>query len=177
MKKLIFKLFAVCLFLLAGQGVFAQTNKEMRTLVETMNKEMMEMVVSGRYEALGKYYDPEAISLPNYRQMEKGYKLILNNNNGRKAGGYKVIEGQKTTIELFVTKEMMVDIGAYSITVTFPGIQQPKTDAGKYMNVWRLDLEGNWRIIAETWNADKSPNAPAAVKSQTPAKIESEPKK
>lgn len=177
MKKLIIRVFTLCLILMATQGVFAQSENEMRAKIATMNKEMMDLVIAGRYEAMGKYYDLDAVSLPNYRQMEKGYKLILNNNNGRKAGGYKVVEGQKNTIEMFVSKEMVVDIGSYTLTVTFPGLQQPKVDSGKYMNVWRLDQEGNWRIIAETWNADKSPNAPAPVKSQTPIKTTEEPKK
>ena len=176
MKKLIFSVIEFGLIVIAGQGVFAQSENELRSLIATKNKEMIDLVVAGRYEALGKYYDQDAVSLPNYRQMEKGYKLILNNNNGRKAGGYQVIEGQKTTIEFFATKEMLVDIGAYTLTVTFPGLQQPKIDSGKYMNVWRLDSEGNWRIVAETWNADKSPNAPAPVKSQTPPKTDGGPK-
>lgn len=155
------KFFAICLFSIISIAVTAQSNAEMKTLVATMNQEMIDLAKAGRYEAMGKYYDEEAISLPNYRAMEKGYKLILNNNLGRKNGGYKVLDGKKTTVELFVGEDMMVDIGTYTLTLDFPGLTQPKVDNGKYMNVWRKDKEGNWRIIAETWNADKSPNAPA----------------
>jgi ketosteroid isomerase-like protein len=161
MKRLIFNFISIGLILMMAVGTFAQTNQEMKILVSTLNAEMAELVKAGRYEALGKYYDENAISLPNYRAMEKGYKLILNNSLGRKNGGYKVLEAQKTTVELFVGTDMMVDIGTYTLTMDFPGLTQPKVDNGKYMNVWRKDNEGQWRIIAETWNADKSPNAPA----------------
>ena len=164
MNSLIIKIIAVCTLTMMSFGLFAQSEPEMKTLVATMNREMIELAKAGRFEAMGKYYDPDAISLPNYRLMEKGYDLILKNNLGRKNGGYKIVDGHKTTIKLFVETDIMVDIGTYSLTSDFPGMPQPKVDSGKYMNVWRKDKEGNWRIIAETWNADKSPNAPAGKK-------------
>jgi ketosteroid isomerase-like protein len=160
MKRLIINVFAICLLALISLGAFSQSKEDMKILVAQMNQEMIDLVKAGRYEAMGKYYDEEAISLPNYRAIEKGYKLILNNNLGRKNGGYKVLDGKKNTMELFVGADMMVDLGSYTMTLDFPGLTQPKVDNGKYLNVWRKDKEGNWRIIAETWNADKSPNAP-----------------
>ena len=161
MNRLTVKIISILLVTVISFGAVSQTSIEMKPLVANMNKELIELAKAGRFEAMGKYYDPEAISLPNYRVMEKGYKLILNNNLGRKNGGYKIVDGTKITVELFVGKDMMVDIGTYSLTSDFPGLTKPKVDTGKYMNVWRKDKEGNWRIIAETWNADKSPNAPA----------------
>jgi ketosteroid isomerase-like protein len=169
MKSLIINAIAICLFALMSIGSFAQSQEEMKALVAKMNQEMMDMVKGGRYEAMGKFYDEEAVSLPNYRAMEKGYKLILNNNLGRKQGGYKILDGQKTTTVFFLGQDMMVDIGTYTLTMDFPGLPQPKVDNGKYMNVWRKDAAGAWRIIAETWNADKSPNAPPQSKAQTSA--------
>jgi ketosteroid isomerase-like protein len=168
MKHLIICAITISLLTTASISSTAQTKEEMLITVAGMNREMIELAKAGRYEAMGKFYDERAISLPNYRAMEKGYKLILNNNLGRKNGGYKIIEGQKTTTELIIGQDMMVDIGQYSLTVTFPGLAEPKTDMGKYMNVWKKDNESQWRIVAETWNADKSPNAPAVGKSQQP---------
>ncbi len=161
MKRLIISVMMIIFMVGLTASATAQSEPGMKALVASMNQEMMELLIAGRYEAMGKYYDESAISLPNYRAMEKGYALILNNNLGRKRGGYKVLDGKKTTIELFAVEDMMVDIGSYTLTIDFPGLTQPKVDVGKYMNVWRKDKEGNWRIIAETWNADKSPNAPA----------------
>ena len=166
MKSIIIKAVAFNLLSFLFLGSYAQTNQEMRAQVAQMNKDMIEMAKAGRYEAMGKYYDENAISLPNYRALEKGYKLILNNNLGKLKGGYKVIDGQKTTTDLIMGIDMMVDIGTYTLTVTFPGLSEAKTDMGKYMNVWKKDREDNWRIVAETWNADKSPNVPAQSKGQ-----------
>jgi ketosteroid isomerase-like protein len=166
MKRLIINAIAFFILMLISSGSFAQSKDEMKSLVAKMNKEMMDLVKTGRYEAMGKYYDESAISLPNYRAMEKGYKLILSNNLGRKQGGYQVLDGQKTTTELILGNNIMVDIGTYTLTLNFPGLTQPKVDNGKYLNVWKKDNEGAWKIVAETWNADKSPNAPSQSKGQ-----------
>jgi ketosteroid isomerase-like protein len=167
MKRLIINTIALSLLTFLSIGTYAQSKEDMKSLVTKMNQEMIELVKAGRYEATAKYYDIDAISLPNYRAMEKGFKLILNNNNGRKKGGYQVLDGKKTTIDLILGQDMMVDIGSYTLTLNFPGLKEPKVDNGKYLNVWKKDKEGNWRIVAETWNADKSPNAPAQTKVQS----------
>lgn len=166
MKRLIINAFAICMFMVISFGSFAQSKDEMKSMVAKMNQEMIDLVKTGRFEAMGKYYDENAISLPNYRAVEVGYRLILSNNLGRKKGGYQVLDGKKTTTELILSEGMMVDIGTYSLTMNFPGLAEPRVDNGKYLNVWKKDKEGAWRIVAETWNADKSPNAPAQRQGQ-----------
>jgi ketosteroid isomerase-like protein len=161
MKRLIINSIAVCLLMLISLGTIAQSTSEMKSFITKTNQEMMELVKSGNYNAMDKYYDADAVSLPNYRAKESGYKLILNNNLGRQKGGYEILDGQKTTTELIVGEDMMVDIGTYTMTMTFPGLKEPRVDNGKYLNVWKKNKEGVWKLVAETWNADKSPNAPA----------------
>jgi ketosteroid isomerase-like protein len=165
MKQLIFKVLATGILMFGGLNSFAQTKEDMKLMVTRMNQEMMDLVKAGRYEGLAKYYDQNAISLPNYRAIEKGFSLILKNSLGRKQSGYQILEGMKATTDLIVGQDILVDIGSYSYMVSFPGMPNPKEDAGKYMNVWKRDQAGQWKIVAETWNADRSPNAPAQGKS------------
>lgn len=164
MKGFIIRNLTISIFLMSSVSIFSQTAEDPKAMVTRMNGEIIELVKAGRYEATAKYYDQNLISLPNYRLMEKGWPLILKNNLGRKSGGYQVMDGKKVTTDLVVGTDMICDIGQYSLTVNFPGLAQPKVDSGKYMNVWKKDKEGNWRIVVETWNADKSPNAPQTPK-------------
>jgi ketosteroid isomerase-like protein len=163
MKRLMIKAIAVSLLFIISVVSIAQTKDEMKTIVARMNQELIDLAKAGRFEAMGKYYDMTAISMPNYMPIEVGYQLILKNNLGRKNGGYKILDGKKTTQELIMGVDMMVDIGAYSLTATFPGLAKPKITEGKYLNVWKKDKEGAWRIVAETWNADRNPNAPPST--------------
>jgi ketosteroid isomerase-like protein len=169
MKQILIKAFALGLLVAFSTLSYAQPNQEMRALVAQKNKEMIEISKAGNFEAMAKYYDANVISLPNYRVMEKGYQLLEKNSLGKFKGGYKIIDGQKNTTDLIMGANMMVDIGTYSLTVTFPGVAQPKTDVGKYMNVWKKGADETWKIVAETWNADKSPNAPAQAKQGQPS--------
>jgi ketosteroid isomerase-like protein len=162
MKRLTINALALCLLMLISFRAFSQSTSEMKIFITKTNQEMMDLVKSGNYNGLDKYYDADAVSLPNYRAKESGYKLILNNNLGRQKGGYKILDGQKTTTQLILGQDMMVDIGIYSLKITFPGLTEPKVDNGKYLNVWKKNQEGVWKLVAETWNADKSPNAPAS---------------
>lgn len=169
MKRLIINTIAVCLLMLVSSGIIAQSVNDMKAFIAKTNQEMMDLVKAGQYQSMDKYYDADAVSLPNYRAAESGYKLILNNNLGRQKGGYKILDGEKTTTQLILGVDMMVDIGTYTLTVTFPGLKEPKVDTGKYLNVWKKDKAGMWKLVAETWNADKSPNAPVAKGQPQPA--------
>jgi hypothetical protein len=161
MKNLIIRFLAILFLSAISFHSFSQTKEEAKVMIIKMNDEMMELLKGGRYEAMAKYYDPNVVSLPNYRIMERGWQLILTNNLGRKKGGYAIADGKKITTDIIFVEDMIVDYGQYTLTINFPGLQQPKIDNGKYMNVWKKDKEGAWRIVAETWNADKSPNAPS----------------
>jgi ketosteroid isomerase-like protein len=156
MKRLIINVFAFSIILSFSSGIMAQTKVDLQDQVAKMNKEMIEIAKAGRYEALDKFYAEDILYLPNNRVYEKGYKQVLTLNLQKKNGGYKVIDCQKTTLDLFVNGDLMVDAGTYTLAVTYPGPKEPVKDSGKYITVWKMDKEGNWKIVAETWNTDKT---------------------
>jgi ketosteroid isomerase-like protein len=156
MKRLIINTVAILLLTAVSFGTRAQSEGELKASVAKMNQEMIELAKTGRYEAMDKYYNNDVISMPNNRAAENGFNQVLTSNLQRKNGGYKILEGQKTTSELFVSGDIMVDVGTYSMTVSYPGPAEPVKDFGKYINVWQKDRNGDWKIVAETWNTDKS---------------------
>lgn len=169
MKRLIISTIVVCLFMLAAFGAFAQSEIDMKSFIKKANQEMIDLIKEEKYESLDKYYDVDAVSMPNFRPAENGYKLILSNNLARQKSGFKILDGEKTTTNLIVGEDMIVDIGTYSKKVLSPGMTEPRVDNGKYLNVWKKDKAGMWKLVAETWNADKSPNAPTVKGQPQPA--------
>lgn len=175
MKRLIISVIAISLMSFLSLHSFAQSKESLKSTIEKLNNEMIGLVVAGNYQGLEKYYDADAISLPSYSKMEQGFKTILNNDLGRQRGGYKILAAEKPITEIFYDNGMIAAIGTFSRTVTFPGLQEPKVVTGKYMDVWKKDNAGNWKLVAETWNADQSPNAPQqshqpSIKPVTPTK-------
>jgi len=169
MKRLIINTIAACLLMLVSIGAFAQSESEMKSFIKKANQEMIDLIKEGKYESLDKYYDVDAVSMPNFRPAENGYKLILNNNLARQKSGFKILDAEKTTTNLIVGEDMIVDIGTYTKKVLSPGMTEPRVDNGKYLNVWKKDKAGVWKLVAETWNADQSPSAPAIKGQPKPA--------
>jgi ketosteroid isomerase-like protein len=57
--------------------------------------------------------------------------------------------------------------GTYSMTVA-PAGAAPIEDRGKYMDIWRKQADGSWKILRDVWNSDLP--LPAPEKPAAPAK-------
>lgn len=141
-------------------SVFAQKKGELKTVFESMNKEMMSLTIAGKFESLAKFYQDDVVSLPNNRPMDRGFKQMLALNQQRNKSGYKIIEGRKEITDLIVNDNLAVEVGTYTYKSTFPGPAEPVVTIGKYMTVWNKQNDGSWKIVAESWNTDQSPVAP-----------------
>jgi uncharacterized protein (TIGR02246 family) len=56
--------------------------------------------------------------------------------------------------------------GTYSMVITPPGAA-PATDRGKYLEIWRKQSDGSWKIARDMFNSDVPPPSPAP----TPAPV------
>jgi ketosteroid isomerase-like protein len=155
MKKLIFRFILLALLAVTCFQLPAQDKADVKAILARQNKDMIDLAKAGRFEALEKYYDSDAMLLPNNFPVERGFKEILASHNMRKKAGYKMLDGQATTTDLLISGDLAVEIGTYSFTVTFPGPPEPVVDEGKYMTVWRKQKDGSWKIYADMWNTNK----------------------
>ncbi|MFO7615151.1 MAG: nuclear transport factor 2 family protein [Bacteroidales bacterium] len=155
MKKMIFSLIIISLLCLGVMDVNAQRMGAMKDTFIKLNQEMVELSKAGKYESLQKFYEDDVISLPYNRPMEKGFNEVLAGHQMRRGAGYKLVDGQMTTVELIAKDDLVVEIGTFVYTVSFPGPPEPITDNGKYMTIWRMQKDNSWKIAAETWNSDK----------------------
>jgi ketosteroid isomerase-like protein len=44
--------------------------------------------------------------------------------------------------------------GNYSLMLTLPGEEQPVPDRGKYLEVWRRQGDGSWKLALDIFNSD-----------------------
>jgi ketosteroid isomerase-like protein len=60
--------------------------------------------------------------------------------------------------------------GAYQLTVTPPGAAEPVGDTGKYVEVWRKQRDGTWKVVLDISNSDlPAPvSPPPAIPALTP---------
>lgn len=61
--------------------------------------------------------------------------------------------------------------GTYAMTVMLPGASGPTKGTGKYIEIWRKQPDGSWKVIRDIFNSDMPTPAPPA---QTPARPRTE---
>ena len=57
--------------------------------------------------------------------------------------------------------------GAYQITFTPPGAAEPVGDKGKYVEIWKKQRDGSWKVVLDIFNSDLP--APASPPPPMPA--------
>ena len=59
--------------------------------------------------------------------------------------------------------------GSYELTEN-DASGKPMTDKGKYLEVWKKQANGSWKCVADIFNSDLPPAAPAANKNSSSEK-------
>jgi ketosteroid isomerase-like protein len=60
--------------------------------------------------------------------------------------------------------------GTYSMAVTLPGASEPTKNTGKYIEIWRKQADGTWKVIRDIFNSDMPTPAPPAPAPAKPRK-------
>jgi hypothetical protein len=123
-----------------------------RTIIARHNARFTEAHVSGDVAAIDALFLPDARSYPPGAPAAIGIQAIhALTVDFLKAG---ITEFREETTAFSGNAEQIVDEGVYVLTYG-----EGVTERGKYINVWR-QVNGNWRIQANIWNADPPQSTP-----------------
>ena len=60
--------------------------------------------------------------------------------------------------------------GAYEMSVLPAGAAEPVGDKGKYVEIWKKQRDGSWKVAVDIWNSDlAAPGSSPAAPTPTPA--------
>jgi ketosteroid isomerase-like protein len=76
-------------------------------------------------------------------------------------------EARFTILALEGRNDLAYVHGAYQITLTPPGAAEPVGDKGKYVEIWKKQRDGSWKVILDVYNSDLP--APASPPPAMPA--------
>lgn len=117
-----------------------------RTIIAQHNKQFTNAHVSGDVAAIDAMFLSDARSYPPGAPAAIGIEAIhALTVDFLKAG---ITEFREETTAFYGNAEQIVDEGIYVLTYG-----EGVTERGKYINVWK-QVNGNWRIQANIWNAD-----------------------
>jgi ketosteroid isomerase-like protein len=152
--RLMYSVLVVALFSANSQ---AQSEAEYKAKIEKMNLAMKEAMLSGNADANLAFYAKDAISLPSYEPMIEGVDALRKSNEAMKKSGMKVVKFEPTTYKVNVSGNLVTEVGFYEIGFTYPGMDKPIEDKGKYLTVYEIQPDKSLKIKIETWNTDKNP--------------------
>jgi len=128
---------------------------EIRTNIEAANGKAMSAMQAGDLTgSLASYADSTVVMMPGMPAMrgrmeyEKGFKGMMD--------AMKVTAASSHTDEVMVSGDLAIETGTFAMTVV-PNGGKPIEDKGKYISVWKKQMDGSWKIIRDINNSDGTP--------------------
>jgi ketosteroid isomerase-like protein len=96
------------------------------------------------------YYTADAVFMPPNMAEVKGVDNI-----GNWMANYPAISNTKFAIvELDGAGDLAYVHGTYEMDVTPPGRTVAMHDKGKYLEIWKKQSDGSWRVVSDIFNSD-----------------------
>jgi ketosteroid isomerase-like protein len=73
-------------------------------------------------------------------------------------------------VEAARSSDLAYMTGSYTMSTKQSLSKAPVTDHGKYVEVWKKQADGKWKVVADIFNSDQPEQAPAPAAAPTPAK-------
>jgi len=148
----------IAIFLLFFTKSFSQekTIKNAEFYIEKLNainNELADAFVNKNIDVVMKYYDnKEPTCMPEFHKAlytKKGIQYYYQQwFDKAKINTYK-----RTVFEVQLVKNYLIEIGTFTNNFTKPDGSSLNYE-GKYMNVWKIEKNGNLTLVSEIWGAD-----------------------
>ena len=102
------------------------------------------------------YYAEDAVVLPPNGPSVQGWAEM----GSWFASAPSISDFKPEIIEVDGRGDLAYVRGKYSMMITLPGASEPVKDTGKYIEIWRKQTDGSWRVIRDIFNSDLPLPAP-----------------
>lgn len=137
--------------IMAGCGKSIDLEAEREILLRTDREFSETSAREGAAEALRKYLLPEALQLPAGQLPIRGNENIYQ--DMLQAGDGYTLTWEPQEAGVAASGELGYSWGIYTVTSRGQNGEEPSRQ-GKYLNVWKKDGAGNWRVLIDTGNAN-----------------------
>ena len=114
-------------------------------------------------EGAASYYAEDAAVLPANAPIATGKEAIRGFWKSMVASPGFAVGWKTTKAEVARSGDLAYLIGTYELTVNDAG-GKPVNDRGKYVEVWKKQADGKWKVVADIFNSDLPLPAPPEPK-------------
>jgi ketosteroid isomerase-like protein len=141
------------LLLLAGCNQPAPVDtKAIETTVKNADALCSKAAAAHDLTTLLSYYADDAVSLPANEELLTNHPEMQKSWIARLAPGVS-LSWTPMYVDAAKSGDLAYILGSYTMT-TKAAKSSPATDRGKYLTVWKKQVDGSWKIEADTWNSD-----------------------
>jgi len=140
-----------------SRGVTADDLEETKKMIENMNDRIAKASIEADTVTIFLHYAEDVVSMPNYGEMIRGKAALKKQDAEMRKAGMKIHSLHYATLDLWVSTDLVCEIGTYGISLTLPGMSKPVADNGKYLNIWEKQSDGSLKVKVEIWNTDVNP--------------------
>jgi uncharacterized protein (TIGR02246 family) len=106
------------------------------------------------------FYSPDALVLPTNAPAATTREAIRNTWKELLASPGLAISWKTTRVEVAKSGDIAYTTGTYELTMNDAN-GTPINDRGKYVEVWKKQADGKWKVVADIWNSDLPVSAAA----------------
>ena len=106
------------------------------------------------------FYSENALVLPTNAPAATTKDAIRNTWKDLLASPGVAISWKTTKVEVARSGDIAYTTGTYELTVN-DASSKPINDRGKYVEVWKKQTDGKWKVAVDIWNSDLPPSAAA----------------
>lgn len=144
-----------------GGGGGKEADSGARAEIERLGRQWEEAANTGQVERLMEVYSPEAVILPPGGPTIEGSETIRE--LFRQEFERFDTKIAFTTTEIVIEGDMAYRRGGYVWRGTPRGTGQPLETRNKFLEIWKRQPDGSWRIAVDMWNPAESPAAAGGV--------------
>ena len=108
------------------------------------------------------YYSEDASLLPPNAPIASG-KPAIHAVWASLLGSGASVSWQATKVEVARSGDLAYVLGVYKLAMKDPQ-GNPVTDHGKFVEVWKKQTDGNWKVVTDMFSSDLPPSAPPEQK-------------
>jgi len=147
----------------------------LKKTVDDFNSASKDVIMGGDYQKNLAFFDDNAVEMPPNMAMIKGKDALKAFWEQSMKSGMKMTSVEFNVLDVQASGTMAYSLGTYNMTMS-AGKSGEMKDNGKFIDVWKQQADGAWKVIAETWNTDKPMpvvEKPKAKKSESKHKMTS----
>lgn len=141
-----------CLFVSCGPKEPDMT--ALKKTVDDFNAASKDAMMGGDMQKNLDFFDDNGMEMAPNMAMVKGKDNIKAFMEQMMKSGMKMTSVEFNTVDVQASGTMAYDIGTYEMTMS-EGKMGETTDKGKYIDVWKQQADGTWKVVAEMWSSDK----------------------